>query len=123
VPYLNDDIGFTIFHDMGNVFAKPQEMFPSLGRFHQPDLQLCFRALPPPQYSQCNYNYASHAIGTGVRYQTPIGPLRFDFGYNLNPPYFPSYTNITTNSGGQVGQFAVQRAGHFNFSFSVGQSF
>ena len=123
MPYLNDYIGFTVFHDMGNVFAKPQEMFPSLGRFHQPDLQFCFRALPPPQYSQCNYNYASHAIGTGVRYQTPIGPLRFDFGYNLNPPYFPSYTNITTNKGGQVGQFAVQRAGHFNFSFSVGQSF
>ncbi len=123
VPYLNDNIGFTIFHDMGNVFARPQEMFSSLGRFHQPDVQLCFHALPPPQYSQCNFNYASHAIGTGVRYQTPIGPLRFDFGYNLNPPYFPSYTNITNNAGGQAGQFGFQRAGHFNFSFSVGQSF
>jgi outer membrane protein assembly factor BamA len=60
-----------------------------------------------------------------VRYQTPIGPLRFDFGYNLNPPYFPSYTNIVTNTntGQQNGQFAYQRAGHFNFAFSVGQSF
>ena len=130
VPYLNDNIGFTVFHDMGNVFAKPQEMFSSLGRFHQPNLQLCFQALPPPLpgsrssgYSQCNFNYVSHAIGTGVRYQTPIGPLRFDFGYNLNPPYFASYTNITTNAGGQAGQFGIQRAGHFNFSFSVGQSF
>ncbi len=125
VPYLLDNIGFTIFHDMGNVFARPQEMLPSLGRFHQPDQQLCFHAAPPPQFSQCNYNYASHAIGVGVRYQTPIGPLRFDFGYNLNPPYFPSYTNITTNTttGVSVGQFAFQRAGHFNFSFSVGQSF
>jgi outer membrane protein assembly factor BamA len=61
----------------------------------------------------------------GVRYQTPIGPLRFDFGYNLNPPYFPSYTNITINNlnGETAGQFGYQRAGHFNFSFSVGQSF
>ena len=63
----------------------------------------------------------------GVRYQTPIGPLRFDFGYNLNPPVFPSYTNITTRPlplpGVSVGQFGYQRAGHFNFSFSVGQSF
>ena len=125
VPYLLDNIGFTIFHDMGNVFARPQEMLPSLGRFHQPDQQLCFHAAPPPQFSQCNYNYVSHALGVGVRYQTPIGPLRFDFGYNLNPPYFPSYTNITTNTvtGHQVGQFGFQRAGHFNFSFSVGQSF
>src|SRR5208337_4484499 len=137
VPYLLDSVGFTVFHDMGNVFARPQEMLPSLARFHQPDQQLCFQPAPykspppppqpapPQQYSLCQYNYASHAIGVGMRYQTPIGPLRFDFGYNLNPPYFPSYTNIVTNptNGKQVGQFGYQRAGRFNFSFSVGQSF
>ncbi|MGA7565481.1 MAG: BamA/TamA family outer membrane protein, partial [Terriglobales bacterium] len=121
IPYLQDNIGFTIFHDMGNVFARPQEMLPSLARFHQPDRQFCFQDVT---HLQCNYNYASHAIGLGVRYQTPIGPLRFDFGYNLDPPYFPSFTNITTTQSGQeVGQFGYQRAGHFNFSFSVGQSF
>jgi len=122
VPYLQDNIGFTVFEDMGNVFARPQEMFPSLGRFHQPDRDFCFQE---DTHLKCNYNYASQAVGLGVRYQTPIGPLRFDFGYNLNPPYFPSYTNITTNTktGQAVGQFGYQRAGHFNFSFSVGQSF
>ncbi len=122
VPYLNDNIGFTLFEDMGNVFARPQEMLQSLGRFHQPDEDLCFH---DDTHLQCNYNYVSHAVGMGVRYQTPIGPLRFDFGYNLNPPYFPSFTNITTNTvtGQPVGQFGYQRAGHFNFSFSVGQSF
>jgi outer membrane protein assembly complex protein YaeT len=127
VPYLEEKIGFSVFHDMGNVFARPQEMLPSLGRWHQTDRQEC---LQPPakaaeQDSQCNYNYISHAIGLGVRYQTPIGPLTFNFGYNLNPPAFPSYTNITINSvtGAETGQFGAQRAGHFNFSFSVGQSF
>lgn len=122
VPYLNDNIGFTIFHDMGNVFARPQEMLPSLARFRQPDEYLCFS---PLTHLGCDYNYTSHALGMGVRYQTPIGPLRFDFGYNLNPPYFPSYTNITINNlnGDTAGQFGYQRAGHFNFSFSVGQSF
>jgi outer membrane protein insertion porin family len=122
VPYLNDSIGFTIFHDMGNVFARPQEMLPSLGRFHQPHQDFCFHE---NTHLKCDYNYVSQAIGLGVRYQTPIGPLRFDFGYNLNPPAFPSYTNITTNpaTGQSAGQFAAQRAGHFNFSFSVGQSF
>jgi outer membrane protein insertion porin family len=122
VPYLLENIGFSLFHDMGNVFARPQEMFPSLARFHQPDQEFCFHDVT---HLKCNYNYASHAIGVGVRYQTPIGPLRFDFGYNLNPPYFPSFTNITTNTvtGQSVGQFGYQRAGHFNFSFSVGQSF
>ncbi|MGB8773053.1 MAG: POTRA domain-containing protein [Terriglobales bacterium] len=122
IPYLNDQIGFTLFEDMGNVFARPQEMLPSLARFHQPGRDFCFNA---DTHLKCNYNYASHAVGLGARYQTPIGPLRFDFGYNLNPPYFPSYTNITTNkaSGQQAGQFGYECAPHFNFSFSVGQSF
>jgi outer membrane protein assembly complex protein YaeT len=124
LPYLLENIGFTLFHDMGNVFARPQEMLPSIGRWHQPDQEICFKPVPPGQ-SKCNYNYVSHAIGVGVRYQTPIGPLRFDFGYNLNPPAFPSYTNVVTNtvSGITTGIFGAQRAGHFNFSFSVGQSF
>jgi outer membrane protein assembly complex protein YaeT len=122
VPYLQDNIGFSIFEDMGNVFARPQEMLPSLGRFHQPDQSDCFQDVT---HLKCNYNYVSHAVGLGVRYQTPIGPLRFDFGYNLNPPYFPSFTNIVTNpvTGQSNGLFGYQRAGHFNFSFSVGQSF
>ncbi len=125
MPYLHDNIGFAIFHDMGNVFARPQEMLPSLGRWHQPDPALCFNV---NTHLQCNYNYVSHAVGLGVRYQTPIGPLRFDFGYNLNPPAFPSYTNISTSTtiGGvktTSGIFGAQRAGHFNVSFNVGQSF
>ncbi|MGA8299603.1 MAG: POTRA domain-containing protein, partial [Terriglobales bacterium] len=125
VPYLHDSIGFSVFHDMGNVFARPQEMLPSIGRFHQPDRALCFTAVPQNQISQCSYNYVSHAVGVGVRYQTPIGPLTFDFGYNLNPPAFPSYTNITINkaNGVETGIWGVQQAPHFNFSFNVGQSF
>lgn len=97
-------------------------MIDSLGRWHQPNPALCLQEIT---HLQCNYNYLSHAVGLGVRYQTPIGPLRFDFGYNLNPPFFPSYTNITINTvnGAESGIFGAQRAGHFNFSFSVGQSF
>ena len=122
LPYLHDNIGFTLFEDMGNVFARPQEMLSSLPRFHQPGEDFCFHE---QTHNFCNYNYASHAVGLGLGYQTPIGPLTFDFGYNLNPPYFPSYFNIVTNTvnGQQTGQFGYQRAGHFNFSFSVGQSF
>jgi outer membrane protein assembly complex protein YaeT len=30
-------------------------------------------------------NDLRHAVGPGLRYQTPIGPARIDFGYQLNP--------------------------------------
>jgi outer membrane protein insertion porin family len=125
LPYLNDSIGFTVFHDVGNVFSSPQNMLHSLGRWSQPDPEACQHQTGfKNQDSKCNYNYVSQAIGLGVRYQTPIGPLRLDFGYNLNPPFFPSFTNIVSNSNGETtGQFGFQRAGHFNFSFSIGQSF
>jgi outer membrane protein insertion porin family len=32
-----------------------------------------------------NLNDLRYAIGSGLRYQTPVGPIRFDFGYQLNP--------------------------------------
>ena len=37
------------------------------------------------QFNNSGYDYTSQALGVGLRYKTPIGPLRFDFGYNLNP--------------------------------------
>ena len=121
IPYLRDNIGFTVFHDLGNVFSSPQNMISSLGVWNQPHPEVCRDNV---NYKKCNYNYLSQAVGLGVRYQTPIGPLRLDFGYNLNPPYFPSFTDIVNNSNGSAtGQFGFQRAGHFNFSFSIGQSF
>ena len=40
-------------------------------------------------YSAINFNnfennYSTH-VGIGLRYSTPIGPVRFDLGRNLNP--------------------------------------
>lgn len=32
-----------------------------------------------------NFNDLRYAVGPGLRYQTPVGPIRFDVGYQLNP--------------------------------------
>jgi outer membrane protein insertion porin family len=84
--------------------------------------------------SGCDYSYISHAVGVGVHYKTPIGPVRFDFGYNLNPPAFPSCQAVPSSSGqgtssyctkaaSTLPYFVPQHASHFNVYFSIGQSF
>jgi len=136
LPYVQDNLGFSIFEDAGNVFTDGRNMLDNLLRWRQKDPQLC---LQPATANQCDYNYISHAVGVGVRYKTPIGPVRFDFGYNLNPPAFPSCqavpnvngqaqssycVNATTSNGtATLPYFVPQHTSHFNVYFSIGQSF
>ena len=122
LPFFQDNMSFAIFHDMGNVFTNGHDMFHNLLQWSQKDPGVC---LHQSTASQCNYNYISHAIGVGVRYKTPVGPVRFDFGYNLNPPAFPS-CNITLAQGQTTcpaANFEGQHASHFNVYFSIGQTF
>ncbi len=70
----------------------------------------------------CNYDYISHAIGLGIRYKTPVGPVRFDLGYNLNPTVFPLFDPPTSTNPNYVFNSAKQ-AGSFNVYFSIGQTF
>ncbi|HWW86711.1 MAG TPA: outer membrane protein assembly factor BamA [Vicinamibacterales bacterium] len=57
-----------------------------------------------------NANDLRYAIGPGLRYQTPIGPLRFDFGYQLNPE-----PELLVNGSPQTRRWRVH--------FSIGQAF
>jgi outer membrane protein assembly factor BamA len=72
----------------------------------------------------CNFNYYSHAIGLGARYATPVGPIRLDFSYNLNPPIYPVFDDYNQANPYVAGHPPyVGQANHFNFFFSIGQSF
>lgn len=129
LPWLGQGFKFAIFHDMGNVFTAPHDMLKGLMRWHQPDPQQCLSS--GTVNSQCEtyfnnsgYDYTSHALGVGVRYKTPIGPLRFDFGYNLNPTrYFQTFTTTDAFTGISTSTVETQRLRHFNVFFSIGQPF
>jgi outer membrane protein insertion porin family len=115
LPLVGNSVNFVIFHDMGNVFQEANEMFPSFTRFHQPNKETC--ANVSGSIGTCDFNYFSHAVGLGARYKTPVGPVRVDFSYNLNPPVYPVIYDFNNNPPHE-GQ-----ASHFNFFFSIGESF
>jgi outer membrane protein insertion porin family len=56
---LKEGLGGVVFYDGGNVYSKIN--------FHQ------------------FYSNYSNSIGFGIRYPTPVGPIRIDIGRNLNP--------------------------------------
>jgi len=95
-------LGLVLFNDTGNVFTTIRRM--RLLKFSQ----------TRPLTDVDTLDYDSDAVGVGLRYKTPVGPLSFDVGYNLNPPRY----NATTN-----GVLGVQQLARFQFFLSVGQSF
>jgi len=51
-----------------------------------------------------------YSVGPGLRYQTPVGPIRFDVGYQLNPT-----PDLIVNGSPQTRRFRMH--------FSIGQAF
>jgi outer membrane protein assembly complex protein YaeT len=122
LPFVGNTVSLVLFHDMGNVFTNAGDAWVSALRVRQPDRDSCKNLNVPltspgnstgPQ-GQCSFNYFAHAPGLGLRYHTPVGPIRLDFSYNLNAPIYP----VTSTPVAYVGQ-----ANHFNFFFSLGQTF
>jgi outer membrane protein assembly factor BamA len=109
LPYVQDNLSFVLFHDMGNVFDTTSHLFKGIFRLHQESIAACSE---PGTQVPCNYNYLEQAVGVGVRYHTPVGPVRFDLGYALNPARYPILDSKTTQ--------ATQRV---NVFFSIGQTF
>ena len=119
LPIVGDSVSFVLFHDMGNAFLHIADVFPSIGRFHQPNQQTCRQVTGFVTVGTCDFAYFSHALGIGARYNTPVGPIRLDLSYNLNPPIYPVIDDYTAT----VPTHHVGQDSHFQFFFSIGQSF
>ncbi len=106
-PVVGKTLGGVLFHDMGNVYDSLSNMS---FRFKQRDRQ--------------DFNYMVHSVGFGLRYRTPIGPVRVDLGYSPNSPRFTGYSGTLTDLINGATQLTVpQRVNPFQFFFSLGQTF
>jgi outer membrane protein assembly complex protein YaeT len=105
-PFERNHFGLVLFEDAGNVYS-------TIGRL---------RLLKFTQSSPTDFDYDVQSAGIGVRYQTPVGPLRFDVGYSPNIPQYEVCTNQNV-SVCAPNEVEVLRLPRFQFFLSVGQSF
>ncbi len=106
-PLLGDNLGGVLFHDMGNLYSKLHEV--NL-RQRQRDVQ--------------DFDYMVHAAGFGIRYRTPIGPIRLDLAYSANSPrFFGLPQEVLFTDPGRPGRPGHQRISRLQFHFSIGQTF
>ena len=113
-PLIGENITGAWFWDAGNVYSRLQDIS---FRVRQDDLG--------------DFNYMVHSVGFGIRYKTPVGPVRLDLAYSINPPTFYGFqgtldqlvacSSTAPPATGCVK--TVQQISHFQFHFSLGQAF
>lgn len=117
-PLLGPNINGVLFHDMGNIYRNFS------------DIALRYR-----QRGDQDFSYALQAPGFGIRYKTPLGPVRVDLAYALNPTRYQGFNRNETIQDliGCTPQrirdkippcnASAQTLGRFQFFFSIGQAF
>jgi len=133
LPFLGTSLGGAIFYDGGNVYSRLSRISFS-ATLPKPIFGLQDPSLPPgpTNLSVCltncsnELNYFAHTVGFGVRYKTPVGPIRVDLGYQLNRPSFvipiPCPRNTPSCQFGSLGQQGTRLPG-FQIFFNLGSSF
>ncbi|AMD94730.1 BamA/OMP85 family outer membrane protein [Leptotrichia sp. oral taxon 847] len=91
---INDTVQLVAFFDIGNAWQK-ERVNPATGR----------RTYSPDRKNSHDFKDLKKGYGIGLRLNTPVGPLRFDYGWPMDP------------------EKPGQKKDHGKFYFSFGQSF
>lgn len=105
-PLIGDNLGGVFFHDAGNVYSD----FKRINfKWSQKDLS--------------DFDYMVHSFGFGIRYRTPIGPVRVDLAFTPNSPRFNGFEGSREDLLFGRGRSAQLRVNQFQFHISLGQAF
>jgi outer membrane protein insertion porin family len=110
-PLIGDNLGGVLFNDVGNVYSAVNKIS---FRFRQRDLS--------------DFDYGVESFGFGIRYRTPLGPVRADFSLSPNAPRFFGCEGsidqlFACGVPGSTVPRTTQRINVFQFHFSLGQAF
>lgn len=105
-PLIGDNVGGVLFHDIGNVYSDINAINM---HFSQRDIQ--------------DFKYAVNSFGFGIRYRTPIGPVRVDFSVSPDAPRFFGFSGTRDQLLDGTGKLVNQSINWFQFHFSLGQTF
>jgi outer membrane protein insertion porin family len=105
LPFIGTQLGGALFYDGGNVYSRIDHI--TLRANPPKPIFAVQDPTQPPSATNptlCVYNctnelnYFAHTIGIGIRYATPVGPIRIDLGYQINRPFFvvPCVSGTTT---------------------------
>ncbi len=104
LPFIGTALGGALFYDAGNVYSSFDKI-----------------TLASSPASPSELNFFSHTVGLGIRYLTPVGPVRFDLGYLLNPAKFQ--TTCTAGTPGCTNGVQLSRLPRLQFFFNIGSVF
>lgn len=105
-PLIGDNVGGVLFHDMGNVYSDITKI-----------------TLRSTQHGLTDFDYMVHSVGMGIRYRTPVGPIRVDLSLSPNSPRFYGFAGTRDELLMGQGTLVNQRINVFQFHFSLGQTF
>ncbi|MBV9885749.1 MAG: BamA/TamA family outer membrane protein [Acidobacteria bacterium] len=123
LPFVGSALGGALFYDGGNVYSRLSRItfraYPPKPIFNPADPTVC-------QFNCTNeLNYFAHTVGFGLRYSTPVGPIRVDLGFPINRPQFVSPICPNGNPlclDGRNG-FQATRLPGFQIFFNLGSTF
>jgi len=95
LPYIGTSLGGALFYDGGNVYSRLDHI--TFRAYSPKPVFVLQNPAQPPSATNptvCVFNctnelnYFAHTVGFGIRYATPVGPIRIDLGYQINRPFF-----------------------------------
>jgi outer membrane protein insertion porin family len=131
LPFVGEQLGGALFYDGGNVYSR-LDHFTLRAYSPKPVFVLQDPSQPPSATNPtlCVYNctnelnYFAHTVGFGIRYATPVGPIRIDLGYQINRPFFV-VTCVPATSGTPVMPLCLKGAQlpRLQIFFNLGPTF